>query len=42
MNLLQETIQFIKEDPTEFFGSILVLTAMFGLLYVALWIGCPC
>jgi hypothetical protein len=42
MNLLKETIQFIKEDPIEFFGSILLLTTIFGLFYVSMWVFCPC
>jgi len=26
----------------EVIGSVLFLTTLFGFLYIALWIGCPC
>ncbi len=31
-----------KSELTEVIGSVLFLTTLFGLLYIALWIGCPC
>ncbi len=40
--MLQEIITFLKEDPIEFVGSMLFLTTLFGLFYIAIWIGCPC
>jgi len=38
MKLLKEAIQLIKEDPIEFFGSILLMASIFGLFYVSMWI----
>jgi len=29
-------------EVVEVIGSMVFLTALFGLLYVALWIVCPC
>ena len=40
--LFKEAVDLIKEDPKEFFGSIAVLSLIFGTLYCAMWIGCPC
>jgi len=37
-----EAFNEFKNDPVEAIGSILCLSSIFGLLYVALWIGCPC
>ncbi len=31
-----------KSELTEVIGSVLFLTTLFGFLYIALWIGCPC
>jgi len=31
-----------KSELVEVVGSVVFLTTLFGLLYVALWIGCPC
>ena len=31
-----------KSELGEVVGSVVFLTTLFGLLYVALWIGCPC
>lgn len=42
IKLFKETVEFIKEDPKEFFGSIALLSLMFGAFYCAIWIGCPC
>ena len=38
LKLFKEVIELIKEDPAEFFGSILVLSLTFGGLYVSMWI----
>jgi hypothetical protein len=40
--MIKEIIEFIKEDPAEFFGSIAFLTVLFGGFYLAIHIGCPC
>jgi hypothetical protein len=39
---MTELIELIKTDPAEFFGSIAVLSMIFGAYYVAIHIGCPC
>jgi|TARA_R110000851_G_scaffold328798_1_gene500035 hypothetical protein len=31
-----------KSEIAEVVGSIVFLTTLFGFLYIALWIGCPC
>jgi len=31
-----------KSDVVEVIGSVAFLSALFGFLYVALWIVCPC
>ncbi len=40
--MLKELYKGLKEDPVEIIGSFLLMGSLFGLLYVALWIGCPC
>jgi hypothetical protein len=40
--LFTEAFQEAKQDPTEFFGSLAVLTMIFTLFYVAIWVVCPC
>ena len=40
--MITELKELIKEDPAEFFGSIAVVTMIFGGFYVAIHIGCPC
>ena len=42
LDMIKEIIEFIKEDPAEFFGSIAFLTVLFGGFYLAIHIGCPC
>jgi len=31
-----------KSEIAEVVGSIVFLTTLFGFLYIALWVGCPC
>jgi len=38
----KEAIQAIKDNPMEAVKTIVFLTLVFGLLYVSLWVGCPC
>jgi hypothetical protein len=38
IELLQDAKHQMKEDPTEFFGSLLVLSLTFAGLYVSMWI----
>tara|TARA_X000001382_G_C3014912_1_gene129753 strand:+ start:346 stop:471 length:126 start_codon:yes stop_codon:yes gene_type:complete len=38
INLVKEVVEFIKEDPKEFFGSLFLLGTMFGMFYVSMWI----
>jgi len=40
--MLQELYKELKENPLEILGGFLLMGSLFGLLYVALWIGCPC
>ena len=35
---LKEIIDLIKEDPKEFFEGLILLTTMFGIFYVSMWI----
>ena len=38
IKLAKEVVEFIKEDPKEFFGSTFLLVTMFGMFYVSMWI----
>tara|TARA_R110000823_G_C15544131_1_gene458498 strand:- start:205 stop:336 length:132 start_codon:yes stop_codon:yes gene_type:complete len=41
IKLFKEVVELIKEDPKEFFGSVALLSLIFGGYYCAIWIGCP-
>ena len=32
----------LKSNPLTVLGELAYVAGLFGLLYVALWIGCPC
>ena len=38
----KEAIEAIKENPIDAIVSVLFMGGIFGLLYVSLWIVCPC
>ena len=38
-SMLKQLIKYAKEDPKDFFTSLFVMSALFGVFYVMLWVG---